>query len=328
MSKRFLAIALVSLAVAVVIRAVVSRGDADRAKKEFRSDLHISPQAQPRTWKDRHFTAISPIGRGVLQHPLDLASDSDGGVFVIDATDRSIKVFPANGSRPTFVGGASILRDPNSLAIDRGRIWVADLQGQKVVAFSYDNKVLARFSTETKPVRVVPTENGIITLALPIHEHLFERYSFGGVFESAFGKYLTDQTGANGIVLDGEIAASHGGIIYAGFRVGIISRFTEDGTMRYTRTTVKAVPIPPTTSTRKGCQGVVAGSPIASVSVNVVGNQIYTTDGSIVDVYGLDDGNYESSFKLPQPCLALSQQPNLAYCLTNDKEVVRWKVTE
>ena len=75
------------------------------------------------------------IGEGELSQPRALAADQAGHLFVVDAVDRTLKVF-LNGKLLTrYTAHALGVVDINALAVDGSMLYLADGAGSRVLSF-------------------------------------------------------------------------------------------------------------------------------------------------------------------------------------------------
>lgn len=79
-----------------------------------------------------------------LQHPLDVAWH-DGVLYVADTYNDKIKIVdPEARSAHSWVGGEGILHEPGGVSVAGGWVYVADTNGQRVVAFSVANTFMRK----------------------------------------------------------------------------------------------------------------------------------------------------------------------------------------
>jgi len=84
---------------------------------------------------DEQGRARAQIGKGVLTLPRALAVDSAGRVFVVDAADRTLKIFQGGALVASYQARALRLTEFSDLAIDDNWLYVADGPGARIAVF-------------------------------------------------------------------------------------------------------------------------------------------------------------------------------------------------
>jgi len=79
----------------------------------------------------KHFGVIDAQGEGALKMPLNLAVDPDGTCYVADAGREQVVVFDKNGNYLSTIGKQGEMK-PRDVAINKDRIYIADLQKHSV----------------------------------------------------------------------------------------------------------------------------------------------------------------------------------------------------
>lgn len=79
----------------------------------------------------RHFGVIDAQGEGALKMPLNLTVDTDGACYVADAERNQVVVFDNKGNYLSTIGKEGEMK-PRDVAVDPGRIYIADLQKHDV----------------------------------------------------------------------------------------------------------------------------------------------------------------------------------------------------
>ena len=116
----------------------------------------------------KNFGVIDAQGEGALKMPLNLAVDSDGACYVADAGREQVVVFDKNGNYLFTIGKQGEMK-PRDVAINKDRIYIADLQKHSVhVLDKATRNVLfdiPRSGDETNKSRVLftPTNLGLDT---------------------------------------------------------------------------------------------------------------------------------------------------------------------
>lgn len=90
--------------------------------------------------KAGEFDLVSPIG---------VAVDSDGTLYVSDSVLQRIFVFDERGTFLREIGSSNLLRRPAGIALDNGRLYVADTHAHSVSVFAKtDGRLLFSFGTQ------------------------------------------------------------------------------------------------------------------------------------------------------------------------------------
>jgi tripartite motif-containing protein 71 len=101
----------------------------------------------------------SGSGNGQFIEPVDVAGDSSGNFWVLDAAQNRLQEFDATGKwlRTTGAAGAGAgkLSLPRSLATDsKGNVWVADTGNNRVVEFNEKGEFVETFGTGVNKTKV------------------------------------------------------------------------------------------------------------------------------------------------------------------------------
>ena len=99
---------------------------------------------QPATWRLTPSARIGDVdGPSSLTRITDLALDSAGNVYVLQARDASVKVFAPNGSPLRVIGrrgaGPGELDDSSHVGFRQNRLWVADPHQLRITFFNPRN---------------------------------------------------------------------------------------------------------------------------------------------------------------------------------------------
>jgi len=81
--------------------------------------------------KERSMTMFDARGQGTLRLPLNIAIDDDGNFYVADAGRNQVVIFDKDQSYVAAIGKMGEMK-PRDVAVSQDRIYVADMQGQKV----------------------------------------------------------------------------------------------------------------------------------------------------------------------------------------------------
>jgi len=101
----------------------------------------------------------SGSGNGQFTEPVDVATDSSGNFWVLDAAQNRLQEFDATGKWLRTTGGAGAgagkLSLPKSLATDsKGNVWVADTGNNRIVEFNEKGEFVLTFGTGVNKTKV------------------------------------------------------------------------------------------------------------------------------------------------------------------------------
>jgi DNA-binding beta-propeller fold protein YncE len=82
----------------------------------------------------RHLGVIDAQGEGALRMPLNLAVDFNGDCYVADAGREQVVIFNKNGNYVATIGKEGQIK-PRDVAVDKDRIYVADLERHDVLVY-------------------------------------------------------------------------------------------------------------------------------------------------------------------------------------------------
>ncbi len=91
----------------------------------------------------RSFEYLKPAGKGQLKKPINSFVDVDGRVYVADSERGDIVIFDESGKFVNSFGSEDILR-PTDVFVTDNLIWVSDIKGHKILAFSKEDHKLIR----------------------------------------------------------------------------------------------------------------------------------------------------------------------------------------
>ena len=143
--------------------------------------------------KERTMAVFHAGGQGALKSPINIAIDDDGNFYVADSGRNQVVIFDKNENYVAALGNPGEGK-PRDVAVDRDRIYVADLQGKMVQV--YDRAT--RKPLSTMPGKVDATNEAArlylpTNLALDAKGRLYVSDTGGfrvTVFDAATGRYL------------------------------------------------------------------------------------------------------------------------------------------
>jgi len=266
-----------------------------------------------------------------LAKPVEVAVDGAGDLYVLDAVARRVLRFtPAGELRHTYGNGGrpedGLLAQPTSLAVDAaGDLWIADPGNSTLLRFAPDGSVRRALHVAQQPMRVQPLPEGraLVMLARPQRAVLAVLDADGALATELDGLLAG---GPDALALDGSLASSGAGPVYAGVHVGWLAGFSPAGRRRWLVETLDPVPLPEIEV--EGSRRRVVSRRAATFGLAAHGDRVYalTRDRagrSVVDVYAAADGGYRSSFVPPADAEGLFVTDDRLY-LAGTRAVGAW----
>ena len=177
-------------------------------------------------------------GSGQFSHPLGVAVDSVGDLWVDDSGNSRIKEFSPSGTLIGTYGsegsGEGQLKDPSGLAIDSttGNVVVSDTGNNRIDVFSSTGKWVRTFGTTgsgngqlKEPDGLTVDSHGDVWVA-DTGNNRVEEFSSSGTYESQFGKH---GSGNGEFIEPVGVAISEGELFVADGGNDRVEKFTPSG---------------------------------------------------------------------------------------------------
>lgn len=280
-------------------------------------------------------------GDAVLYGSLEVKVGPGGEVFVLDLGDLAIKHFTAEGAFVRSYGngqgqGPGEFTAVTDFSVVRsGELWVADDSNGRISVFDRtDGSLLRTVRPDAPTYRVLPRADGRFAL---LHAYmlddLFSTFDAEGNRLAAFGRFV-DQQAEHPLVLDGWLESDgEVGFVYVGRYASLIGRYGMAGEERYLRETIEPVPLPRLMSNGSGTMWVDRDAWPSTLATSVTVDAIHVlstiTKGlkkiGVIDTYGMDDGAYRYSRKVPEACVRVVVTDDHLYTVT-ETAVSKWSV--
>ncbi len=234
----------------------------------------------------------------------------DGALFAFEPGTGCVVVLAAPG-RETLRLCAGMGRASDFGIDPAGQAWLALEVEARLVRLSPTEDSVASLPLEEPAHRIAPGAQGAwFSMPAPDSAHLFARHRADGALEARFGQVLAGAVQPR-LALDGSLVPDgRGGLVYAPYFLDVLLAYRGDGSLRWAaRTVVGGALIAPSVVERPGGGSTLApGTPWTSIAAHVVGGQLHVlADADLVggerqrvlDVYGLEDGAYSHSLRLP-----------------------------
>ena len=142
-------------------------------------------------------------GNGEFYNPQNLATDSDGNVYVTDLGNRRVQKFDNNGIFLKTWGTAgsepSQFNSISGIAVDQNSVYVVDNQLNKIQKFDLDGKFVTQWGTQGNgpgqfmlPSGIATGNNGTV-LVVDTGNHRIQEFSSDGDFIMKFGSSGTSK---------------------------------------------------------------------------------------------------------------------------------------
>lgn len=163
--------------------------------------------------------ALGYLGNsGELEFPKGVTVDKNGFIFVTDA--HGVKKFHPDGQTISVWGEDEGLFSPNGLAIDSSKsLWVGDEEGQALLRFSTDGRILSRFGLGFRPP-VLKTPTGLSLdqdgnlLVVDQDNQRIAKYALDGTFLGQINEWLVDDANVENFKVPTRIAVGPDGRIF------------------------------------------------------------------------------------------------------------------
>ncbi|MCG8461992.1 MAG: hypothetical protein MI919_37390 [Holophagales bacterium] len=337
---------LVALAALLLVGFVVG-GALERRRGISPAELVSSDSLRPQEAEERIFEApatekIWTLGgddHDVLFGPLLLEIGPSGHLFVADYGDLSVEEFDADGRHLRSYGagkgqGPGELLSITDLDFQGDELWIADQANSQISIFHRaDGRLLRTLPTEVLPYRLTARRDGGFTLLSLVQvERLFHRFDASGRPLGSFGQLIRQQV-EKGLTLDGWMEGDgRGGVVYTGFYVGLLGRWSAEGEPVFLRESIAPQPLP--RLVRSGDSlWVDRDSPIHALGLQVTAEHIHVfgtfEDGihtrGALDTYRLEGGTYLHSRRNPEPCRQVRVDGGFLYTV-GDTHVSKWRL--
>ncbi|HEY0174591.1 MAG TPA: hypothetical protein VGB98_26480 [Pyrinomonadaceae bacterium] len=302
-----------------------------------------APGNQPaagRVWREHAFEKVHALSPTAVTRPTLMRSDDAGNIYVLDWADLRIKKFSPDGNLLKVFGegkgtGAGAFANPTGFSVGAGgEVWVCDPRQRRITRF--DSEGGARTIAPQSAVdRIAAVGDVLVTMSPPRKDAFIEVYNLSGERLKSFGEMIEDQY-EMGAVLDGTVvsAGENQEFIYGSMYTGALARYGAGGERRFVVRTIDGVP-PPKILTTGATQEIQPNSPLAVMSLSVLGDELYVLSGvradgtsgagaQVLDVYDKRDGNYLFSLKLPVDCMEAIVRAGYVYTLGRDGVTV-WR---
>lgn len=310
---------------------------------DFERTLRKQPSTE-RSWSNlsfkRQFT-LDINSQAPIYAPLDIETDRQGNIYVLDWPDLLVKKFDPSGRFVQSYGkgkgqGPGEIEEPSDLAVDdRGRVWVCDPANGRLTLFRADASVDRIIKMNLQPSRIAVRPDGSYFAFSPTGNALLHGYRSDTSPTIAFGLLVRNQV-RHGIVLDGWLGQipSKGEVdlVFAGYRAGILTRYKPTGELVFARWTIAPAPFPTIVTDASGAMRVDRRARLGSLGLSVSDGQIYSLavlDSALgkrqgaVDVYDGQDGTYSHSYRLPGPATRVHVTKSAWYTLS-ESSVTKW----
>ncbi len=140
------------------------------------------------------------IGTGYFDTPLDVAVNSKGRIYVLDAGNLRVQVFSAKDFFEKSFGSSGSreaeFKEPKALSVDRGDfVYVVDTGNHRIQKFDADGKFIlqwgglgARTGAFNQPLDLTFDEDGNCYVADPVNDRI-QKFDSNGKFIGEWNKY-------------------------------------------------------------------------------------------------------------------------------------------
>lgn len=302
-----------------------------------------------REWKELNFRKDFVIG-GVndtsLFGPIQVRTDKNGNIYVLDMAGHSVKKFDSNGRLMKSFGRAG--RGPGEFqspfrmdVLPNGKIIVLDPNLNKCEIF--ENREKHETILKYQPIGLCfinNTEFSTLQVLNPTSHSPIIRYNISSGKAMEYQNLLLTKSlddvmvGALPFLIGDIFRTKNGGLIYVPMYMNHFVKFNKDGSIKYARNTVDEI-IPPSynrenfdlTDFRLPPEQISAlASSCTDMNLYIISNLASIKDKLqhifVIDIYSVENGDYLYSVKL-----SLSE-PLVSFQITNDKIFLLKRNTE
>lgn len=258
-------------------------------------------------------------------------------MYVLDGVDQRVYRFSTNGKQlETYGAGQGIGPGQHMRAAGFGvtadsSVVIGDTKGRRISVFGAGGSLKETLHPDKLMLRcTVTAENKVTYLTAPTAVY-FQALSDGRIEKAA---PLVRDPMKWMAALDGGLRPdAKGGVIQFAFYFNVLIRWAPDGTIDYIRRLVGAYPPTPLTDATMGKRVRTSGVQYRVNDVAVHNSKIHVLviffeeDGRrhVVDVYDLEEGAYEYSYRYPEYVRGIARGPNRIVGL-KDTTFVVWNL--
>lgn len=306
---------------------------------------------QERIWKEISFSKLSE-SKDYHSNITGLHFDNEGGLFLGDRDQKVIKKFNLQSIKTSVYGEGrgsgpgEFRRFFKSIFSDRiGNIWVMDEEVSRITRIQKDTGEWDLIPTESVARHAIPIQNGYYVLD---HHALgmLAVYSNENEKVTEFDPYLDKPANWQILMQSSYAVGNDYNIIRAMYFTNDFIRYKPDGSIIYFRRPVK--PLSPISVRLEDNPNDIRDKPeifriqYNTIEIRIRHDQIHfliselideTPDGNLVrtskfvDVYDLETGDYQYSYRLPEPLLNFAVYKKYLAGITEESgRLVIWEV--
>lgn len=163
------------------------------------------------------------IAEGDFKHPIEVAVDATGNVYVADDTNNRIQVFDSEGNFIRLWGGSGSgdgkFSNAKAVAIDdSGYVYTTDFYNGRVQKFEPDGTFIAKWGTwGTEPMqfrypRGIAVDDSFYVYVADAGNNRIQKFTSDGTFVKIIGGFGTGEGQLSGVM---DVAVGPSGTIYA-----------------------------------------------------------------------------------------------------------------
>jgi hypothetical protein len=280
-----------------------------------------------------------------LVRPGSLQIGAKGDFFVRDDGDLSIKKFSAAGVLKRKYGtgegeGRGAFRALTDFIVDaKDRVWVADPISRRVTVFSEDGTVDRMIGLSSPPYRLAYVSDArMIVMLRPVKaSSLFALFDIRGkseILELLFGNLLSNQA-RDAAALDGWVSNSRTAFVLAPMYCGYLICYDLAGKLRFIVETIGSRGLPAMKASKPAGNARLLDGEVSpsSLCVSSDADHVYVLSPArlasnkigAVDVYSMNDGHYQYSFRLPEPSRRMVVQNGKIFTF-RDEVATGWEI--
>lgn len=329
-----LAVSLVAGRTSLAKRTIISEPKANRfVQPAFLPSLKLGvQQAAGRTEKRLHLKQVHSFQATLNALPARIIPSSRDTVLVLDQSDSTVKEYSESGE---LIHKYSSNLDSNPAKIidftlsGDGAIWTCDPNGD-LLKIGADGSIQQRVHG-LHAMRLLWFQERLVAMtvaspALPYGDRLFITVQPSGQILNRFGEIVADNSTV-GAAVAGQISTQPESDVFvlAPSRAGFIAEFGTDGAIHFLIPTIQPLPLPAVEIKARGgvrLPPLPRGRPIDVAVANGLiflltkmpsGSKTAAPDVSVADVYNLQTGQYQYTFRLPEDCSAFAIRNNRLY---------------